>query len=532
MDGRSLFLVRRRLVLALFGVVCITTASSGSKTRSELSRESREQSAPASPAAAAARQASFEGNVARSTLDELPHLRQQSTLGAWKTLHGADSLELYSPKLASYPNENWCARMVSEAPLDADRKVKRTAYFYLPAEPNPPALPPNLPQEELVSQCRLGFVWSEVEDADSVRAEAFGDALRDSIKMDLGPGEMDLKLNWRGSSNWRKTALWEDGRLEIASAATFGLGSAKPTPATIVGAAAEISGIRFRGVVDIRTATRARENYVARRQLIWSRIEEALSIAALGGQAETSVRAALKLVTAADGWWSRLPTDSEQSAIIDAVDQWLIASGSLPLARRSAALFAADQLFQESRGPRWREGENPPIRQRLEAQGAKFEWLHIGDSYFYTHTWLREALRLDPDGRAGELAFLTLMEMGFETSGKCADQPEGEFRAVIAQGQEYVRRRPDSAIKPDLHFLMAQAYGDIVALAAGAFYGEPESAKYQPEAAPARIRAIEQYRIAFDSANNTPRAREAWPYAWRLVAGLPPSKLHFFCIYD
>ena len=122
--------------------------------------------------------------------------------------------------------------------------------------------------------------------------------------------------------------------------------------------------------------------------------------------------------------------------------------------------------------------------------------------------------------------------MGFETSGKYADKREEGFRAVIAQGQEYVRRRPDSAIKPDLHFLMAQAYGDIVALAAGAFYGEPESAKYQPEAAPARIRAIEQYRIAFDSANNTPRAREAWPDAWRLVAGLPPSKLHFFCIYD
>jgi hypothetical protein len=535
-DGRSLFLVRHRLALALIGVVCFAAACSGSKTRSGLSPESPKQNSPASPAAAAPsaaapRSASFEGIVARLTLDELPYVREAITLGTWKTLHGTDTLELYSPKLGSYPNENWCARMVSQASLDSDRKVKRTAYFYLPPEPNPPALPLNLQQEELVSQCRLGFVWSEVEHADSARAEAFADVLRESIKTELGPGEVDLKLNWAGSSNWRKTALWESGRVEVASAVTFGLRPDSRTPATVVGAATEISGIRFRSV-DIRTLTGAREKYVALHQRIWSRIEEALSIAGVGGQMEASFRAALMLVTAADGWWSRLPTASEQSAIFEAVDRWLIASGSLPQARRSAALFAADQLFQGAQGPPWRENENPAIRQRLEARGAKFEWLHIGDSYGYTHTWLTEALRLDPDGRAGELAFLTLMEMGFETSGKCEDQHSEGFRAVIAQGQEYVRRRPGSAIEPDLHFLMAQAYGDIVALAAGSAYTESENNEYKPEAASARTRAIEQFRIAFDSANNTPHAREAWPDAWRLIAGFPPSKIHFYCIYE
>src|SRR2546430_13744163 len=145
----------------------------------------------------------------------------------------------------------------------------------------------------------------------------------------------------------------------------------------------------------------ARGKYVAQHRPIWSRIEEALSIAGLGGQVEASFRAALKLVTASDGWWSRSPTDSEQSAIFDAVDQWLITSGSLPPVRRSAALFAADQLFQESRGPRWRESENPPIRQRLEAQGARFEWAELCHSYFYTHTWLREVLLLDRRGCGG-----------------------------------------------------------------------------------------------------------------------------------
>ena len=530
-----MFPARHRSALALIGILCVATAA-GSTTRSGLSAESREQNSPlpqtaATPSAAVPTPGPVERIVAHITLDELPRIREQITLGNWKTLHRTDSLELYSPKLVSYPNENWCARTVSEAPLDSDRKVKRTAYFYLPAEPDPPVLPSNVRQEELVSECRLGFVWSEVEDADSTRAEAFADALRESIKTEVGSGEMDLKLNWIGSANWRKTALWKNGTIEIASADTFGVGSRSPISAAIVGAASDISGIRFRSL-DVRIVAGARGKYVAQHRPIWSRIEEALSIAGLGGQVEASFRAALKLVTASDGWWSRSPTDSEQSAIFDAVDQWLITSGPLPPARRSAALFAADQLFKESRGPRWRESENPPIRQRLEAQGARFEWAELGDSYFYTHTWLREALRLDPDGRGGELAFLTLMEMGFETSAKCADQHGEGFRAVIAQGREYVRRRPDSAIAPDLHFLMAQAYGDIVALAAGSAYTEPDRNEYQPEAASARMRAIEEFRIAFASSNNTPRAREAWPEAWRLIAGLPPGKIHFYCIYE
>lgn len=519
-DGRALSFTRRRLALALIGAVSVATACSGGKTP--------ESPAAGAPSIAGARSASIEETVAHTTLDELPHLREEITLETWKKLHATDSLELYSPKLASYPNGNWCARVVSEAPLDSERRVKKTAYFYLPPAPQPLALPPNLGQEELVSQCRLGFVWSEVEDTDFARAEALAEVLREPIKRELGPGEVDIKLNWPGSSNWPKTALWENGRLEVVSA----LGVTSRSPATVVGAAAEISGFRFRRVVDFRKVAGARENHVAQHQPIWSRIEETLSIARLGGPDETSFRAALKLVTASDAWWSRLPSASEQSTIFDAVDRWLIASGSLPAARRSAALFAADQLFQESQGPRWHHDENPVIRQRLEAQGANFVWLELGGSYFYTHTWLREALRLDPDGRAGELAFLTLTEMGFETSGHCTDQHGEGFREVIAQGQEYIRRRPGSAIEPDLHFLMAQAYGDIVALASGSAYTESESNEYRPEAASARTRAIEQFRIAFDSADNTPRAREAWPDAWRLIAGFPPGKIHFYCIYD
>jgi hypothetical protein len=480
----------------------------------------------------ATRPASAEEPMARLTLDELPQLRAEVSLGRWRSLHPADRLELYSPKLAIEPNNRWCARMVSEVPLDRSRTAKRTAYFYLPPEPSLLALPPpNSQPQDLVSECRLGLVWTEAEDAGSAQAEAFGEAIRESVKSDLGPGEMDAKLHWLGSGAWLKTAHWENGRLGIASAVDFRPDENRKAVA-IIAAAGEISAIRFR-LVDTGDLTQEREAHISRHRMMWSRIEEALSIAGVGGQPEADFRKALNLVISKDAWWSQLATPSEQSAIFDAIDRWVSASNSLPPARQSAALFAADELLNESGGPSWGRDETPDIRQRLEGRGANFVWLELAGSYNYTRTWLRESLRLDPDGRAGEMAFFTLMEMGFETSGACEDQNGEGFRAVIKQGQEYLRRHPNSKIAPDIHFMMAQAYGDIVNLAAaGDGYDQTAIAKYQSEAASARTMAIEQFRAAFDSAADSPRAHEAWPDAWRLLAGLPPGQTHFYCVYD
>src|SRR5260370_29992368 len=112
---------------------------------------------------------------------------------------------------------------------------------------------------------------------------------------------MDPKLQWLGSGAWRQTGYWENGRLDVASAVTFDPGPPS-RPTTIIGAAGEISGIRFRQV-DSLTGVGEREAHVALHQVIWSRIEEALSIAGLGGLAEANFRPALTVVTSRGGWW-------------------------------------------------------------------------------------------------------------------------------------------------------------------------------------------------------------------------------------
>jgi hypothetical protein len=156
-----------------------------------------------------------------------------------------------------------------------------------------------------------------------------------------------------------------------------------------------------------------------------------------------------------------------------------------------AALFVADQLLSEDGVPSWDLNESPPIRKQLEAEGAVFEWRQLSGSYVYLNTWLKEALKVDPEGRAGELSFLTLMELGFETSGACTDQGGTGFNAVIREGEAHLQRKPASGFSADIHFLLGQAYGDIVVLVNGGGYSaEEERGEYKDKAPSARQKVL------------------------------------------
>lgn len=468
-------------------------------------------------------------DLAKFVLQELPHLRDGAPLAAWKQLHNTDTIEPYASGVTSV--EKWCARATSEASLDPGRKWVRSAYFYVPDVPMPAVLPASISGSKLVDECRLGLIWSEIEDTDVDRAGTLGREARESLVKPLGEGNNGVKLQWWGSAFWRNSVLWKNERVSIVTAITSSptLNPRETIKATRVFVAA--AGPAKRTTFEPSTHEDVRAAYVAKRQLLASRIDEAVTIAALGSDVEQAIKQAQKLISVKDGW-SQHPTIPERTAIFTMIDQWLTAARTLPPPRRAAALFVADQLLDQSGGPFWGENQSPPIRQQLEAQGAEFEWLHLGDTYNYTHTWLKEAWRADPEGRAGELAFLTLVERGFETSGQCLDQHGISFRAVIREGEEYLQRKPDSVLSADIHFLVAQAYGDIVTLAGGKGDEAAQAAEYQAESSSARSKAIDHYRIALESAPNDPRIPHVWPDAWRLIAGIAPTETHFYCIYD
>jgi hypothetical protein len=305
--------------------------------------------------------------------------------------------------------------------------------------------------------------------------------------------------------------------------------SSDPRTATrvLIGAATGRSGVSFERY---QPPTGTPEEYVERFRVIESRIDEAISVAAVSGTAEANVRAAVKLLSDASPPW-RYPRGADRTFVLNAAHDWLVAAPASPAPRRAAALFVADRLLAES-GMGWGKDENPPIRRQLEAHGARFNWIELGGTWLYAHSLLKESLEIDPDGRIGDLALITLMERGFETSRMCQDQAGNGFHAVINEGGEFLSRRPDSPLASYVHLLIAQAWGDIVTLANGGGYDQSVDGDKTQETS-ARKQAIEEYRLAFASSLGRPaKEREAWRNAFRLMAGLSPTRTYFYCVYD
>jgi hypothetical protein len=467
--------------------------------------------------------------------DGLPALQATQTLGDWKSSHHDGAVALYAPALVESINDKWCARWTSTKPFDASRTVRLDAYFYLPEIPTPLALPVGISPDQLVDRCRLGLLWAAVEGGDTAHAETLSGAVRDTATSRLGPGVLDGKLFWSGSADWNTRGLWKRGGVSIVTAAVPpytrpGNQSGSPnTPAQSVAVATgPVSGVVFEF---LGATVEDHDSYAERRRRLYGRVDEARRLAAVSGELDAAIQSAEKLVGDADGW-SRFPTADERTEILSTIDRWVMGTASLSPARRAAALFVADQLIVLCDLPSWEYEKKPPLARRLEALGANFVWVELDGGYRYTNTWLKEARRLDPDGRAGELAFVTLMESGFDTSGTCSEQHGEDFRAVIREGDAWLQRKPRSAVTLEVHLMVAQAYADIVALANGAGGDYADAEKYRPEVDTARVKALEHYPAAFAASAPSLVLREAWPNAWRLAAGLPPTSARFYCVYD
>ncbi len=165
----------------------------------------------------------------------------------------------------------------------------------------------------------------------------------------------------------------------------------------------------------------------------------------------------------------------------------------------------------------------------LEKLGAQFSYEEGSERYFYAFNWLRRAYELDPKGRVGELAFLLLMERGFDASPNCASGSE-QFREVIARGSQYLRERRSADVEARVHFMVGDAYRDIVTLAEGN-RGDTyaDSGKYKPEAADARTKAMAEYRAGLALDEKSEAALIATQRLRSLEAGKAPSDWRFYC---
>ena len=211
-------------------------------------------------------------------------------------------------------------------------------------------------------------------------------------------------------------------------------------------------------------------------------------------------------------------TKEWKASLVFTLKELMNAQTILTPPQQAAALFAADRLVAalEDANDRELRAKTSSLRAELEKVGARFSFPEI--SYAYTENWLKQALELAPESEVGQMAVLT-----FISRGNC-DPTGWNSEKVISGAEGLLAKGLDKSIESHVHFVLGDAYSDIVALGEGddPDLGSDELAKYSDEVEDARTKALGHYRAGFSVDATSETARDAWLQAWHLSAGLLP----------
>ncbi len=496
--------------------------------------------------------ADFPARAAR----EIAALRADVTPVTWLRAHPADSLVFFARGLVRENHDRWCARASAEASLPGRGRLVRHAYFYPPSPPPSLMLPAVEGPQLLREQCRLGTIWLETAVADSPSGSAlaartrdaftrvygtvrpspdawFGrtptDSMRRAVSRLPGAEAWTLGLHFFGAAGWRVPGRWQIDSAVVVSAFDAGLGG---RPRGRGRGRGRVLAFAFLPLAELGSFQRTADRAEAAEQNTAALAAEA---ARLSGIDRRQADRLLGLLAAADsGYLGGAPGDRGAlgSRAVRVLGDWIAVAQGLDASHRAAALLAADQaLGSGAMAYVLAQDEDSARRRALQGLGAKFVRDELGGGYNYAHTWLDEARRLDPAGRVGQLATVALLRIGFNETGTCGGGEE-PFRRVSAAGERLLGSLTDSALAAEVHVLVGDAYADVVALASGAGEEYADPSAYAASAPEARRKAIQHYREGIARAPGRPEARVAWLEAWRLLAGLPPTTTHFFCVYD
>jgi hypothetical protein len=502
---------------------------------------------------ALALQVTASGDTPALASRELAALQPGVTVATWLANHPGEALTAFSRDSVRENDHRWCGRTSTTQQLRDGSWMVRYAYFYPPQPPPALTLPatagpagPALVRE----QCVLGTIWVQAAPLDSVSGGALEASRREALTRTYGPvragpdvffgrvatdsqrrflsrvpaaDALLLGLHYFGAAGWRLPGRWQRDSTVIVSAFDRGLGDHRGRGRVL--GFAHLPSAQLGSFRDEEARTEVAEDRTA---------ALAAQAAALSGLDSARTRPLLGMLAAADSAYHDRGSKDPKVLDADAVRimrDWTTSARDLAPPRRAAALLAADQVLGSGPMVYLRGQRHDTARVAYEELGAVFARDELGGGYNYTHNWLDEALRLDRQGPVGRLATMALLRMGFNETGMCGGGSEA-FRQVIATGEQLLSGKLDPATAAELHRLVGDAYADVVALASGAGLEYADSSAYVAEAPAARSKAIAHYRRALELDRVSPEARSSWLEAWRLIAGLPPTTTHFFCVYD
>lgn len=479
------------------------------------------RSAPAAQGADAAAPSVDPTTPAGQVALELWQLREGVSLAEWRTSHGAESV---GPPGGDSPAGmmGWCAR--SSRTFEAGgRAIRRDALFFPPNPTGAGALPADSGDLLLLRGCGLGALVTAIQVAQPADGARLADTLSAELSRIYGPAERDTGPVPLDLALWTYRGRWTRGRETIVVALERG-------PRTAVrdtvraGLAALVLGV-LSGVAP-PNGPDAEADAVADTLPL----DRAVQISGVDTALWAPLREALRSAARRHGGSGGSDSAGDFTALLAPLRRWLTAARGLPAGRRAAAMLVADEVLYRSQCAFALCDRADSLHQRqLRALGAAFRYSELGGVWTYTRSWLKDVVALGLDGPVSTAAFLTLLEDGFDTSEECAGGAE-QFRTVISRGEAWLKRPGERPQAAAVHFLVGEAYRDIVALGHGAGGSPADSTKYLAEAPAALAKALEHYRAAIAADSTSRAARAAWRQAWWLLAGLPPRPTRFFCL--
>jgi hypothetical protein len=442
---------------------------------------------------------------------DITALASRPSLAAWQKGHPGERFDRANYEVFKDGYEvdflrlnRFCGASVTQGGAGTPDGATRAALFYV-ASPSPGALPalPAKQDSALTGDCELDAVWYETPDLNSGQA-IVGRLSGQWGKQNGASAEPDI----RGWALWTSVLAWHildahNGDIDLWAAIDPNATRPGGKPRMLVYA-------RKNTPRDFDVMDRWFGSVIETQALVADAVAQ---IAALDPALATPILR-LSHCTAAPADRAGEPSDP--------LAKWLAAAKPLPPPRRAAALLLAD-FYLTCIGTSY---DPDKLQKRLIDLGAKYEARFPKGDPDYSHNFRDQAEKLDPRGPAGQLAGLVSLNDPCFLKGKGA-WPD----LLIEKGTKMVATFPETRWTPYVHFALARAHATRLSFALPGGVGDDGAAIALSPALMQQERdaAIAQFRYFVERLPGTPEAVFAWQEAWRLLAELPPSQIHFGC---
>lgn len=450
------------------------------------------------------------------------------TLANWLKSNPQDTVSSAAPLYSYGDEDSFCRTAIGHSSL-ATHRMTRSALFHI-AAPSDEELPRDTVRVA-EQACRLTTIRLETEDIDSIGAHALADSLAKSIDAKLGGGQSGTRLTEGTTIKWADARTWSrpGTRIVLATAPSDRNQTpvvSRPTTNNTHGSAVASS----RKVIIIAygpaSAIPDEDFWTAKfdqtqrdkAQAVSTDLEDADSAIAWANL--PSIGANLRIMIAelrrVRDKSDTLRNPIADSALVHAVLATRDTAPTLDPARQAAALVAADLVRYAAvpfPPPAYLGNRATLLFSSLQSIIAGSEVNGFDPDYIFNRVWLWKAYNLDSLGRAGHIAFVTLLARGFSETVPCA-RDISFYSEVIDRGEAALRR---GDADPMVHYYVGAAYKSISDIGNSDRGDFVDSLPSKPEAEAARLRAIDHFRTALGSLRDKPTRRDAWEMATKLM---------------